>query len=204
MSDSPSKPALFSDPRSDAERFDPRLHRGSLDSSRIPGYAEVVQANDISRADDLYFRSVNEGRTKEDLYKQIGASPRELPIELAWLPEPDTPSSHQRRQLDHYTTQQGFRLVKGEVTEDGPALPSHIRAYGYRFPDQARLAEDGTIRRGSDVALYWRDGEVARMWEAYKAEVQADFEGSRDPKTFEASTPFYDEEDEVETVTVKH
>ena len=49
MSDTqtPSKPLLFADERSDAERFDPRLHRGHLDPSRIPGYSEIVQANDI-------------------------------------------------------------------------------------------------------------------------------------------------------------
>ena len=46
------KPVLFPDDRADAERFDPQMHRGHLDPSRIPGYSEIVQANDIARADD--------------------------------------------------------------------------------------------------------------------------------------------------------
>lgn len=198
------KPAIFSDNRSDAERFDPKLHRGSLDPSRVPGYSEVVQANDIAPADALYFREANAGRTKEDIYKQIGAAPRELPVELAWLPAPDTGSSAQRRQLDQYTMQQGFRLVKGETVDGAPALPRHLRDLGYGFLGTWRLAEDGSVRRGPDTALYWRSGEVAQMWKADKAEKQAAFEGSRDPKTFDASTSFYNERDQVETVTVKH
>jgi hypothetical protein len=194
----PSKPLLFADERTDAERFDPRLHRGHLDPSRIPGYAEIVQANDIAPADALTFRDRNAGRTKEDIYKQIGATPQPLPVELAWLRITgpggvDSPRAYQ--ELDHYKNAQGFRLARVEDLE----------AHGYGFPPAARLAEDGTIRRGPDVALYIRSGEVARMWEAAKIAEQAELAGA--PSTFNAgaySAPGFDAPETRETITVKH
>lgn len=191
--DTPKKPLLFADERTDAERFDPRLHRGHLDPSRIPGYSEIVQANDIAKADDLIFRDRNGGRTKEDLYKQIGASPQELPVQFAWLRVTgpggsDSPRAFQ--ELDRYKNAEGFRL----------ATVHDLDAHGYGFPPAARLAEDGTIRRGPDVALYVRSGEVARMWEAAKFAEQAELAGA---KPSFAPTAF-DEAEKRETITVKH
>lgn len=193
------KPVLFPDTRTDAEKFDPRLHRGHLDPSRIPGYSEIVQANDVAKADDLLFRSKNDGRVKEDLYRQLGASPETLEVEFAWLPVSGVAggeSSHVYRQLDQYMNQQGFRLATRE----------DLDAYGYGFPPTAREAEDGTIRRGPDVALYVRSGEVARMWEAFKRETQDALEG-KSPDTYVAGSyvaPAFSEAERHETVTVKH
>ena len=194
----PSKPLLFADERSDSERFDPRLHRGHMDPSRVPGYAEIVMANDIARADDLTFRDRNAGRTKEDVYRQIGSQPQPLPVELAWLRitgpgGTDSPRAYQ--ELDHYKNAQGFRLCRSEDLE----------AHGYGFPPAARLAEDGTIRRGPDVALYIRSGEVARMWEADKIAAQAELSGA--PSAFNAgaySAEAFDETEKRESITVKH
>lgn len=172
MSDSkkPSKPAIFADDRSDAERFDPNLHRGHLDPSRIPGYSEIVMANDIAKADDLLFRSAN-GRTKEDVYREIGATPQELDVEFAWLPVSSAggaPSQVQARALDRYKNQEGFRL----------ACEEDLTSRGFGLPPLGRLAEDGTIRRGADVALFVRSGEVARKWDAYKKAEQDRLEGT--------------------------
>lgn len=200
MTDTKKKPALFSDERTDAERFNPALHRGALDPSRIPGYSEIVQANDIDQADDLWFREQNNGLTKEDVYKQIGAQPQELPVEFAWLPISGTagaPSANQARVLDRYVNAEGFRLATDE----------DLTRHGYGFPPSARVAEDGTIRRGSDTALYVRSGEVARMWERFKFEEQAKLS---DPVETEFSSGGYaveatsGEEFDKETVTVKH
>lgn len=193
-----SKPLLFADERTDAERFDPRLHRGHLDPSRIPGYSEIVQANDIAKADDLVFRDRNKGRTKEDLYHQIGASPQPLPVEFAWLQVSgprglESPTA--MRHLDHYEHAEGFRL----------ATRADLENHGFGFPPAAREAEDGTIRRGPDVALYVRSGEVARMWEAAKFADQAHFAGA--PNAFNSgafSAPAFDEAEKRETVTVTH
>jgi hypothetical protein len=137
--------------------------------------------------------------TKEALYKQIGAQPSELPVEFAWLRVSgpgggDSPGA--LRELDHYKNAEGFRL----------ATPEDLKRHGYGFPPAARAAEDGTIRRGPDSALFVRSGEVARMWEAFKAKKQADFEGSK-PVEFSAgaySSEVFEEDEEHETLTVKH
>lgn len=195
----PSKPVMFSDNRTDAERFDPRLHRGALDPSRIPGYSEIVTANDLDRADDLTFRDRNNGLTKEKLFRQIGATPQALPVEFQWLPVNGVSggvSAHVDRVLDGYKNQQGFRV----------ATEADLSEHGYGFPPSARRAEDGTIRRGSDTALFVRSREVADMWDAFKVETQRDFEGDT---TRTATSGGYETEVEFaeqgrESVTVKH
>lgn len=176
-----SKPLLWSDSRTDAEKFDPSLHRGALDPSRIPGYSEIVQANDINKADDLVFREQNQGRTKDFYFKQIGASPRMLDVEFKWLRitgPGGADSSSAARELDVALNQEGFRL----------ANVNDLESNGCSLPPSARKAEDGTIRRGPDVALYVRSGEVARLWERYLAEETARQEGSLTPSMY--ATPY--------------
>ena len=174
------KPVLFSDTRTDAEKFDPRQHRGTLDPTRIPGYAEIVQANDIAKADDLIFREQNLGRTKEDLYRQIGAQPQELPVEFKWLrvSGPGGGESHNAlRELDGYRTQEGFRPVANTDFDTG----ERFERLGYGFPSTGRKAEDGLIHWGPDVALFVREGEVARNWEKFYAEETSRMEGAGIP-----------------------
>lgn len=194
----PEKPILFADDRSDVERFDPMLHRGHLDPSRIPGYSEIVMANDIAKADDLEFRHKN-GRTKEDVYRQIGATPRPLDVEFAWLPVSaagGAPSQTQARVLDRWKHQEGFRLA----TEDD------LTSRGFGFPPLGRLAEDGTIRRGADTALFVRSGEVARRWEAFKMAEQAELEGRSLTHVSSGglSAEAWSAQEDSETVTVRH
>jgi hypothetical protein len=193
-----TKPIIFSDTRGDAEKFDPRLHAGNLDPSRVPGYSEIVKANDIARADPLIFREKT-GMTQEEAYAKIGAKPQELAVELAWLriSGPGGAESHSAaRELDRAVYQEGFRLCSKEDLE----------GHGYGFPPAARPAEDGTIRRGPDTALYIRSGEVARKWEQYLAEETARLEGAAMPHTLTegdyASETF--EETQRETVEVTH
>jgi hypothetical protein len=195
----PDKPVLFPDERTDAERFDPNLHRGTLDPSRIPGYSEIVQANDIADADPLLFRESN-GITKEDAYRLIGATPRELDVEFAWLPISGVAgadmSNLQARVMDNYTNREGFRLA----TEDD------LTGRGFGFPPLGRLAEDGTIRRGADTALFVRSGEVARKWNAFKQAEQAALEGRvlDHVSAGGEATEAWMREEARETVTVKH
>lgn len=192
------KPILWPDERSDAERFDPRKHRGTLDPSRIPGYSEIVQANDIALADPLRFRDAN-GMTKEDAYQLIGATPRKLDVEFKWLPISGgggaNMSQAQERVLDRYTNQEGFRLAK----------ETDLTSRGFGFPPLGRLAEDGTIRRGPDTALFVRSGEVATMWDAFKQQEQADLEG-RSLKDLQISPEAgaFGALEDTETVSVKH
>lgn len=165
-----TKPLIFSDDRGDAAKYDPALHAGSLDPSRVPGYAEIVKANDIAQADPLVFRDKT-GMTQEEAYAKVGAKPQELPVELKWLriSGPGGADSHSAaRELDKAVHQEGFRL----------ATKTDLDNLGYGFPPTARMAEDGIIRRGPDVALYIRSGEVARKWEQYYAAETARLEGA--------------------------
>jgi hypothetical protein len=190
------KPVLFADTRSDAEKFDPNLHRGHLDPSRIPGYSEIVQANDIAKSDPLVFRDRN-SITQEEAYRQIGADPQELDVEFQWLPISGAgggPSDAQVRVLDRYTTQEGFRIATREDLERQPWFKG--------MPPLGRVAEDGSIRRGADVALFVRSGEVARNWEAFKHRQAREFEGVPSPDSSAPEAWF--EKGEVETVTVTH
>ncbi|GAG25388.1 unnamed protein product, partial [marine sediment metagenome] len=86
MASSTGKPLLFPEDY-DIRRFDPGKGKGK--ASRIEGYTEILQANDIAKADDLLFREAHTGaaviKTKEDAYKVIGAPPQELPVEFKWL-----------------------------------------------------------------------------------------------------------------------
>lgn len=200
MTDTPKTPPLvYADERSDAEKFDPSLHRGHLDPSRIPGYSEIVMANDIEKADALIFRDRN-GVTKEALYQQIGATPRVLDVEFAWLPISGIAgamiSQHQAVVLDRYRHQEGFRLAREE----------DLTSRGFGLPPLGRVAEDGTIRRGADTALFMRSGEVARKWNAFKAAEQAEREGRTlthvSGAGYEAEA--WSGEEARETVYVKH
>lgn len=199
----PEKPLLFAEPKSDAEKFDPRKHRGALDPSRIPGYSEIVMANEIEATDDLTFRNAHRDNpyisTKEDVYRSIGQTPRELDVEFAWLPVSGAAGARSAsvdRVLDSYMHQEGFRLATREDLE----------SRGFGFPPAGREAEDGKIRRGSDVALFVRSSEVAQMWHDYKLEEQKAREGvpmtslSADGGELEA----WAREEGSETVYVKH
>ena len=174
----PTKPFLFSDDRSAVDRFDPYLVR-DLDPSRVPGYSEIVKANDIARADDLEFRKAHEAnpyiKTKEDAYKSIGAAPRTLEVEFKWLPVSGVAGSNLpyalRGQSDQYR-QQGFQPVLLDLSKNAEVAFGELFP-GYGFPPTAHVEADGTIRRGPDVALYVRSGEVARRWAQYELDEAA-------------------------------
>ena len=162
------KPLIFAD--DDATRFSPDNVRHA-DPSRIPGYSEVVQANDVAKADELRFRTQHAGKLKqEDVYKSIGADPKALDVEYQWLriTGPGGGDSYTANVELDKAVQQGFRKANRSVLEH----------FGHGFPPAAHEEADGTIRR-MDVALYYRSGEVARKWERYYAEESAKREGAR-------------------------
>lgn len=186
------KPVMWNEDPTDIERFNPRNFRGVSDPSRIPGYYEIVQANDIAKADDLIFREKHrenpEINTKEDAYRMLGAHPQKLDVEFQWLPISGPNGESVGRvdaTLDHYKNQQGFRL----------ATKDDLESRGFGFPPAGRMAEDNTIRRGHDVALFVRDGKVARMWEKYKAEAAAKAEGNPLPEKLSDDAPTFVEEE---------
>ena len=183
---SAKKPNLWSDTRTALERFDPSVIR-DLDPSRIPGYSEIVRANDIAKADELDFRKAHETslgvKTKEDAYRMIGAKPRNLDVEFKWLPISGVAGGAipyaLSGQVDKYR-QQGFDLVRLDIAlaaTDADAAFAELFP-GCGFPPAARIEADGTIRRGPDVALYARNGEVARRWALYELEQAASRENA--------------------------
>lgn len=199
-----SKPALFPE-NYDTSRFDPSRRAGS-DPSRIPGYSERVQANDVAAADDLMFRNAHRDAknisTKEDVYRQIGTSPGKLPVEFAWLRVngpggANSPTAN--AEVDSYMTDQGYI----PCTKDKFDLLA--AEYGYSFNSAAwRVAEDGTIRRGYDVALFYRRGDVAEMWKKALAEEAARLEGASFPQQLSArdaaAETFVEEEVEKDVI----
>lgn len=210
------KPVLFPDDiKSNPDtQFDPEYWEGrAVDPSWIHGYSEVVQANDIAKSDPLEFRTQmkNSGsklQTQEDWFRHIGASPQELPVEFMWLPisgpNGEHMGPHQLRQLETYENQMGFRPVRAERNADGEWCIPLFEQYGYRLSRNAHVGEDGMIRRGPDSGLYYRSGEVARKWEAYKQRKAAEADGRtldealRDG-SYTAPT-FYEKEDSVEDI----
>jgi len=202
-----TKPLLFPEDYS-ATKFDPRKQNAN-DSSRIEGYSEIVQANDIAKSDDLLFRNAHQGashlKTKEDVYKVIGAKPQELPVEFAWLRVNGPGGAHSSTaaaEIDAYTADQGFVLC----TKDRFTQLSN--AFGYKFNSAAwRVAEDGTIMRGYDVALFYRSGEVAKMWEDHRLDENARAEGARFPNKLQskgATAETFVENEVEEEVLITH
>lgn len=187
------KPLLFAEDTYDPSAFDPNIwEQRSLDPSRIPGYSEIVQANDLAGVDEFDFQHAQRKnatgsgafRNKEQVYGMIGAHPQELPVNFAWLPISNPGggglSPSQARLLDHYTSREGFRLVTVKTQAE------FTDTFGYGFPPTARLEADGSIRRGVDLALYVRPGEVARKWERHRAQLAADAEQSALPDRLSA------------------
>lgn len=185
------KPLLWSD--YDPLAYDPDVWEArSLDPSRIPGYSETVQANDVAKADDFVFQQrqrefgVGDNRfwNKEKVYEVIGAHPRELEVDFAWLPISGpgggSLSPDQARQLDHYMNREGYRRI---TVKDEADFTSQ---FGYPFPPTAHVEADGSIRRGVDLALYARPGEVARKWEQKHMQMAAEADVSPLPDTLSA------------------
>lgn len=176
-----AKPALFADSRSPADRFDPNKTRGN-DPSYVPGYSEIVQANDIDASDDVTFltahKDAKEGsRKKEDWYKKIGAHPQKLPVELSWQRTSgingERSYTADKQMAD--AQDEGWSTITRQELED----------LGYGMPPSAHVDADGLIRR-RDTALCVRDGEVARRWHRYRQEQAALAEGSPLPKELDA------------------
>lgn len=201
-----TKPMLFPEDYN-ASKFNPNS-RNAMDASRIQGYSEIVQANDVAKADDLRFREAHQTathiKTKEDAYKVIGAKPQQLPVEFAWLRVNGPGGAHSASaaaEIDAYTSDQGFvRCTKDRFD----ALSN---AYGYQYNSAAwRTAEDGTIMRGYDVALFYRSGEVARMWDEHRLKENQRAEGARFPEMLEAKGASAETfvENEVEEVLITH
>lgn len=173
-----AKPLVFPDNRSASDRFDPANVRGH-DPSYIPGYSEIVQANDIAASDELKFLNAHAGtrtKRKEDIYKLIGTGPQQLDVQFSWqrVVSPNGGNSYSASVQLMNAAQEGWRLA---TIED-------LQNRGFGLPPTAH--RDGEMIRRLDTALYIRDGEVARKWERFRAEEAARAEGSSFPAHLQA------------------
>lgn len=191
-----TKPVLFPEDYR-VERFNPR-DRQAADPSRIEGHSEIVQANDIERADAYEFKKAHETskgvKTKEDAFRVIGARPQQLPVEFKWLRvcgPGGAYSASASAEIDVYASDQGFIPCTKE------RFDVLTQNFGYKFnSNRWWVAEDGTIRRGYDTALFYRSGEVARDWERAMAEETAKREGAAFPESLRDTETFREEETE--------
>jgi hypothetical protein len=168
------KPVILHDYTEDAEReealqFDPRVF-DNADPSYIPGYSEIVQANDIEKANDLVFANQHEGTgiTKEYVYTKIlKTHPRKLPVIFRWLrvaaPNGTNSYNADRDRMDY--TKRGYRIASVE----------DLDRHGFGRPPAAHVEADGTIRR-DDVALFVVDGGAERAYERWLAQQIAETE----------------------------
>lgn len=175
------KPLLFTDTRTPEEKFDPSVIENA-DTSAVPGYSNIVRANDIAKADDLTFREQHraalkpngkQGLTKEDLYAQFGTGPKEIPIELSWERVVGPGGAHS------YAADKQFAAAKAEGWE--PITPDVLKEHGFGFPPTGHLESDGLIHR-NDTVLCYRSGKLGRRWAEYRQHKAIEAEGS-------ASTP---------------
>jgi hypothetical protein len=176
----PNKPAIFADYVSDDDIAAELSNLDSLDPSRIPGYHEIVQANEIAAADQLTWDNqyAGTGITKEKIYKLIGARPQELPVNFVWLrvAGPDGGNSYSADADRMWWTERGYR----------PATLEDITRHGWRMPPAAH--ESGGMIRRLDTALFVVDGRRARAIEKRRADQAAQAENRDDSETVGKAT----------------
>lgn len=196
------KPLLFPEDY-DVQRHMPQNSKGYVDPSRIGGYSEIVMANDLDKADPYEFKKAHETgkriKTKEDAFRAVGSGPKLLPVEFRWLRVTGPGGAYSASataEIDAYTVDQGFI----PCTKD--RFDTLAANYGYTLEGNAWVAEDGTIRRGYDVALFYRPGEVARAWEKALAEETAKREGNSFPGALRDAETF--QEESTEEVFITH
>lgn len=155
-----SKPFIFPDTKNDIEKFHEAAAEaaaGVFDSSYIPGYSEIVKANEIHAADDYEFHqahrnAVSGARSKEDWYRIIGARPQPLEVYFNWfrVASVNGTNSYTADLEVANHTRRGWRLAK---------LEDDLLRRGYGKPPAAQIDASGAIRR-LDMALFVIDAAL--------------------------------------------
>jgi hypothetical protein len=128
----------------------------AIDTSYIPGYSDIVKANEIAAVPDhtWYEQYKDTGITKQSVLQKIGVQPQPLPVRFLWLRTQSVgglPDAEVAKQLMEYTGRRKYR----------PAIyPGDFEPYGFGFPPAGHKEADGTIRR-DDVTLYVVVGRAA-------------------------------------------
>lgn len=164
------KPLLWNTPEVDEAHL-PRRLREKLGADYIPGYSEIVFANDLSLSDKLT------DAEKEEYYKkEFGVGPNVLPYEFKWVRVSGPhgqPSDSAREDTFNYR-RMGYKPVTVEAEADFKAQ------FGFGFPPVAHIGADGMIRH-RDSALFYVDRETADRLERERIEANRRFLGANQP-----------------------
>jgi len=185
-----NKPLLWGQPtENETEGAIPRRTRGRLGADYIPGYSEIVMANDLAKSTQI------PEYIKEKYYKvDFGTGPQELPFIFAWVrvtgPTGELSASANQDAFDY--KQKGWRAVKCSSKKQS----EFKEQFGYGFPPAATITSDGMIRH-RDAALFVVDKKTADRLEAQRIEDNAQFLGRNQPGADDNIDPLYDIEDEV-------
>lgn len=164
------KPLLWNDPATD-ESLLPRRLRQKLGADYIPGYSEIVFANDLSTSQQL-----SEADKQEYYKKEFGVGPNVLPVEFKWVrvsgPQ-GQPTDSAREDTFNYR-RMGYKPVNVETEEDFKAQ------FGFGFPPVAHIGADGMIRH-RDSALFYVDRATADRLEQERLAENKRFLGNNQP-----------------------
>ena len=164
------KPLLWNEPEAD-ESLLPRRLRQKLGADYIPGYSEIVFANDLSTSKHL-----TEPEKQEYYKKEFGVGPNVLPVEFKWVrvsgPQ-GQPTDSAREDTFNYR-RMGFKPVTVETEGDFKTQ------FGFGFPPVAHIGADGMVRH-RDSALFYVDRETADRLERERIAENKRFLGQNQP-----------------------
>lgn len=128
----------------------------SYDPYYIPGYTEIMKANEIEAADPHVWheRYGKTNITKESVLKGIGANPRPLPVNFVPLRAAGADGANNanvNRDLMPYS-RWGYRPAK---------WPEDFTQHGFGQPPGYTVRHDGTLHR-DDLQLFVVDGRAER------------------------------------------
>jgi hypothetical protein len=149
-----------------------------LGADYIPGYSELVMANDLEKSVAI------STEVKEKYYKRdFGTGPATLPVEFKWIPVvgPNGEVSFNANEAVYQHKAMGYEPVILKSTTMVEA-DKEFRAqfFGFGFPPVAHLSSDGMIRH-RDAALFFVDRETADRLERERIEENKRFLGHNQP-----------------------
>ena len=168
----PKKPLLFgADAKDEDTSAIPRRIRDKIGPDYIPGYSEIIMANDLASS-NVITQDVKDKYNRRD----FGTGPSTLPYEFKWVrvTGPKGELSHSADEDAYQYTKQGYSPVVIESQED------FTSRFGFGFPPAARIGSDGMVRH-RDVALFFVDRQTADRLEAERMDANKRLLGHNQP-----------------------
>ena len=169
-----SKPLLWGKGENESAGMPLRV-RQKLGPDYIPGYSEIVMANDLATS------QIITTSTKEKYYKRdFGTGPQTLPVEFCYVrvQGPTGENSSSANEDTFQYTKMGYKAVivtsQEDFAEQFQAIP------GIGFPPAAHIGADGMIRH-RDAALFYVDRKTADRLAQDRLEENKRFLGHNQP-----------------------